>query len=141
MHPIRPSIQGQGVSRATSVAGSLRPAFRLPTVPWRAAPRRALLPSGPMPITIARNRPSLLIRRTSFERVGLVRAEFDAHLNLTPDEFRVEGDLIVVGPVHDDDAFGGLVADLESRGLRFFDDMFELSGNWPEWLTLYARGD
>ena len=93
-----------------------------------------------MPITIASDRPSLLIRRASFERAGLVRTEFDTRLNLTPDEFRVEGDLIVVGPVQDEDAFGAFVAELETRGLTFFDDMFELSGNWPEWITLYARG-
>jgi hypothetical protein len=33
-----------------------------------------------------------------------------------------------------------LIADLEQNGLVYFDDFFELSGNWPEWLTLYARG-
>ena len=22
----------------------------------------------------------------------------------------------------------------------YFDDFFELSGNWPDWLALYARG-
>lgn len=93
-----------------------------------------------MPITIANDQPSLLIRRSAFERAGLVRAEIDERLNLTPDEFRVEGNLVVVGPVHDDNALGALVADLEGRGLVFFDDMFELSGNWPEWITLYARG-
>lgn len=93
-----------------------------------------------MPITIANERPSLLIRRTAFERANLTRAEFDTRLNLTSDEFRVEGDLVVIGPVHDDDTFGAFVAELETRGLTFFDDMFELSGNWPEWITLYARG-
>jgi hypothetical protein len=33
-----------------------------------------------------------------------------------------------------------LIADLEQNGLVYFDDFFELSGNWPEWLVLYARG-
>lgn len=93
-----------------------------------------------MPITIAHDQPSLLIRRAAFERAGLVRAEIDERLNLTPDEFRVEGNLVVVGPVHDENALGAFVSDLEGRGLVFFDDMFELSGNWPEWVTLYARG-
>ena len=25
-------------------------------------------------------------------------------------------------------------------GLTYFDDFFELSGNWPEWLKLFATG-
>ena len=33
-----------------------------------------------------------------------------------------------------------LIEDLEENGLIYFDDFFELSGNWPNWLTLYARG-
>jgi len=33
-----------------------------------------------------------------------------------------------------------LIDDLEKSGLVYFDDFFELSGNWPDWLTLYARG-
>jgi hypothetical protein len=33
-----------------------------------------------------------------------------------------------------------LIDALESSGLVYFDDFFELSGNWPDWLTLYARG-
>jgi len=27
---------------------------------------------------------------------------------------------------------------LESSGLVYFEDVFELSGNWPGWLRLYA---
>jgi hypothetical protein len=30
------------------------------------------------------------------------------------------------------------VAELESMGLVYFDDFFELSGNWPEWVQLYV---
>jgi hypothetical protein len=32
-----------------------------------------------------------------------------------------------------------LVEDFEASGLVYFDDFFELSGNWPDWLSLYAR--
>ncbi len=92
-----------------------------------------------MPLTLRRAHPTLLVRRPSFERAGLRRAEFDQRLNLTPDEFRVEGDLIAIGPVHDEAALGALVAELEDRGLQWYEDLFELSGNWPEWLSLYAR--
>ena len=127
--------------RAFHGARRLRRDFRSPTLSRRPCVRLcALLPLNPMPILIAHDRPSLLIRRASFERAGLARTEFDTRLNLTPDEFRVEGDLIVIGPVHDEDAFGVFVQELETRGLTFFEDMFELSGNWPEWITLYARG-
>jgi len=27
---------------------------------------------------------------------------------------------------------------LEGKGIVYYDDMFELSGNWPDWLRLYA---
>jgi hypothetical protein len=61
-------------------------------------------------------------------------------LGLTPDEFRVEGNLIAIGPIFGDasDAVGELIAELEGLGLVYFDDFFELTGNWPEWLTLLA---
>jgi hypothetical protein len=32
-----------------------------------------------------------------------------------------------------------LIDDLERAGLVYFQDFFELSGNWPDWLVLYAR--
>ena len=34
-----------------------------------------------------------------------------------------------------------LIEELEGLGLRYFDDFFELSGNWPEWLKLFAMGE
>lgn len=91
-----------------------------------------------MPIALSASHPTLLIRRVAFERAGLTRTQFDARLNLTADEFRIEGDLIAIGPLHDADTIGPLVAELETLGLRWFDDVFELPGNWPEWLTLFA---
>jgi hypothetical protein len=93
-----------------------------------------------MPIPLTPERPSLCFRRTAYERVSLVRAAIDERLGLTPDEFRVEGDLVVVGPIHDEDALGALVAELEAAGLVYYDDFFELPGNWPAWLRLYAAG-
>jgi hypothetical protein len=91
-----------------------------------------------MPIELAQSHPSLLIRRVAFEQRGLTRAWFDERLGLTADEFHVEGDLVVVGPIHAEDALGDLIAELEARGLAYFDDFFDLSGNWPEWLSVYA---
>ena len=91
-----------------------------------------------MPLTIAAESPTMLIRRDAFERVGLTRAQIDARLNLTPEEFRVEGALIAVGPLVGD-ALEQLMGELEGLGLVYFDDFFELSGNWPTWLRLYAQ--
>jgi len=39
------------------------------------------------------------------------------------------------------DALGELIAELEGMGLVYFDDFFELTGNWPEWLKLFAMGE
>ena len=36
--------------------------------------------------------------------------------------------------------FASLVEELESLGLRYYEDFFELSGNWPEWLSMFAGG-
>ena len=76
----------------------------------------------------------------AFESAGLLRADIDRLLGLTDEEFRVEGDVIAIGPVFDGDALGALLAELEERGLTFFEDFFELSGNWPDWLTIFAMG-
>lgn len=84
--------------------------------------------------------PTLLIRRDAFERVGLTRQQFDVALNLTPDEFRVEGALIAVGPLVGESALGELIETLEGAGLVYYDDFFELSGNWPAWLSVFAQG-
>ena len=80
----------------------------------------------------------MCIRRAAFERAGLTRAALDAQYSLTDQEFRVEGELIVIGPLFGD-AVTRLLTDLETAGLEYFEDYFELSGNWPEWLGLFAH--
>ena len=94
-----------------------------------------------MPLPAAGGAPTVFLRREAFERSGLTRATLDARLNLTPDEFRVEGSLVAVGPIHEEPSLVALIEELEGLGLRYFDDFFELSGNWPDWLKLFAMGE
>jgi hypothetical protein len=89
-----------------------------------------------MPLTMSSGAPTLLLRRQSYERSGLVRSAIDEKLGLTADEFRVEGDVVAIGPIYDDHAFAALLSDLARLGLVDYDDFFELSGNWPDWLTV-----
>ncbi len=91
-----------------------------------------------MPLQIASNDATLLIRRSSFEKVGLTREIVDSKLNLTADEFRVEGNLIAIGPLPPYGWIGEFVQELESLGLVYFDDFFELSGNWPDWFKMFV---
>ena len=91
-----------------------------------------------MPIELAHSQPMLLIRRVAFEQYGLTRSFFDNRLGLTPDEFRAEGELVAIGPIHDNGALGEIVTELEVAGLVYFDDFFDMSGNWPDWLSVYA---
>jgi len=91
-----------------------------------------------MPLRIPESASSLVVRRPAFEKAGLVRAEIDALLDLTDEEFRVEGDIVAIGPVFDAEALSELIAELENRGLVYFDDFCELSGNWPPWLSIFA---
>lgn len=97
-----------------------------------------------MALPIASGAPTLLIRRAAYEAHDLSRRAIDERLGLTADEFRVEGDLIAIGPIHghgDGDAIAALIAELEETGLAYFDDFFELSGNWPDWLRVLALSD
>jgi hypothetical protein len=94
-----------------------------------------------MPLAIPATYPTLFLRKLAFERTGLTRASLDARLGLTADEFRVEGDLVMIGPILEQDALRDVIAELEELGLEYFEDFFELSGNWPEWLKLFAMGD
>jgi hypothetical protein len=91
-----------------------------------------------MPLSVANSLPTIFVRKSVFESGSLVRAEIDQRFNLTDQEFRVEGELIAIGPLPSDDMVGPILEYLESKGLVYFDDVFELSGNWPEWLRLYA---
>jgi hypothetical protein len=93
-----------------------------------------------MPLSTPTGAPTLFMRREAYEKSGLTRAAIDERLGLTADEFRVEGNLVAIGPIYgaDGDALGSLIEELEEAGLVYFDDFFELSGNWPEWLRLYA---
>ena len=91
-----------------------------------------------MPLSIPSGRPALVVRKDAFERSGISRSALDARLGLTADEFRVEGELVCIGPIPEDDAMQELIADLEDVGLLYFEDFFELTGNWPEWLAVYV---
>ncbi len=91
-----------------------------------------------MPLILPNTAPTLLIRKSAFERVEMTRAQVDEALGLTPDEFRIEGSLIAIGPLVGEDTLTELIERLEDAGLVYYDDFFELSGNWPEWLRLFA---
>ena len=91
-----------------------------------------------MPLTVPSGAPTLFIRRSAYEKSGLDRAAIDERLGLTPEEFRVEGTLIAIGPIAGEDTLTDIIGELEANGLAYFDDFFELSGNWPDWLRLYG---
>lgn len=93
-----------------------------------------------MPLELSTDGPTLFVRRDAFERVGLTRSSLDDRLNLTAEEFRVEGNLVAVGPLVGDQTAGDLLAELESLGLTYFEDFFELPGSRPAWLRLVAIG-
>jgi len=93
-----------------------------------------------MPLEIAHGHAVVLIRQSAFESSGITRSVVDERYNLTADELRVEDGLVVLGPLPSDDMLPTLIDDLEQSGLVYFDNFFELTGNWPDWLTLYARG-
>lgn len=92
-----------------------------------------------MPIQLAHSQGTILIRRNAFERANLTRSAIDERYNLTDEEFQLEEDLIVIGPLPSDDMIPQMIEDLEQNGLTYFDDFFDLSGNWPDWLAIYAR--
>ena len=93
-----------------------------------------------MPLNVPHGHPSVFIRRTAFERSGLTRAAIDSRLGLTDEEFRAEGSVICLGPIFETNTLEALIAELEAIGLVYFEDFCELSGNWPEWLALFAGG-
>lgn len=93
-----------------------------------------------MPIELSHGNAVVLIRQTAFEHSGISRKAIDERYNLTDEEFRVENGLVALGPLPSDELLPDVIDDLEKGGLVYFDDFFELSGNWPDWLTVYARG-
>lgn len=94
-----------------------------------------------MALALSADAPTLFILRTAFERAELTRQQMDDALRLTPDEFRMEGQLIVIGPIVGETALTELIETLEARGLVYYEDFFELSGNWPTWLKLFAMAE
>ncbi len=80
----------------------------------------------------------MFIRRDAFEAANLQRGEIDEAFNLTDAEFRLEGELIAIGPPPSDDDLPHLIDRLEAKGLVYFEDFFELSGNWPDWLEVFV---
>lgn len=91
-----------------------------------------------MPIPVPQGASMLFIRRPAYERSGLTRSAIDDRLALSADEFQVEGDLVAIGPLPEGESLVEFIDELERTGLTYFDDFFELSGNWPEWLRLFA---
>lgn len=91
-----------------------------------------------MPLSVSSGLPTVFIRKEAFERQSLSRPEIDSLFNLTDVEFRVEGNLIAIGPLPSDEMIGPMIDFLEGKGVVYFDDMVELSGNWPTWLRLFA---
>jgi len=91
-----------------------------------------------MPIPVSSALPTVFIKREAFEQKGLLRTDIDSRFNLTDEEFRVEGNLVAIGPLASDDMIAPLVDYLEEHGLEYFSDYIELSGNWPPWLRLVA---
>jgi hypothetical protein len=91
-----------------------------------------------MPLKIEAGLPSVLIRKDRYESAGLIRADLDSRFNLTDEEFRVGDQLVAIGPLPSDDMIGPLTEFLESKTLVYFDDFFEMSGNWPDWLRIYV---
>lgn len=97
------------------------------------------LPTQPMPLPLSPTGSTLAIRRDAFESAGLTREGIDRVLNLTDDEFRVEGALIAVGPLPNTDDVPNLIEMFEDAGLVYYDDFMEIPGGFPEWLELFAR--
>ena len=91
-----------------------------------------------MPLRVTQDQPTVFIRQSAFEEKGLSRSAIDERYMLTDEEFRMEAGLIAIGPLPSADLVTVLIEDLEQNGLAYFDDFFELSGNWPDWLTLHA---
>lgn len=93
-----------------------------------------------MALEVPAGQSMLFIRKDAYERSGLTRETIDRRLNLTPDELRVDGPLVAIGPFPDDAELRQVLDELEALGLEYFEEYFELSGNWPSWLRLIVAG-
>jgi hypothetical protein len=91
-----------------------------------------------MPLSLSAGAPTLVVKKAAFERAGITRVQIDQALTLTDEEFRVELGLVAIGPIYDEAGFAALIEAFEKQGLVYFDDFFEMSGNWPEWLAVFA---
>ena len=92
-----------------------------------------------MPLHVETTGSTIFIRRDAFESNGLERGELDQKYNLTDAELRVEEALVAIGPLTADEDLRSMLDYLEAKGLVYFDDYFELSGNWPAWLGIFVR--
>ena len=52
-----------------------------------------------MPLEAPAGLPTILVRKEAYERANLLRSEIDQQFNLTDAEFRVEGNLVAIGPL------------------------------------------
>ncbi|MGH7604843.1 MAG: hypothetical protein ACRENK_12720 [Gemmatimonadaceae bacterium] len=93
-----------------------------------------------MTLELSHDRSVIMIRQDAYEKSGISRIALDDRFNLTPDEFQVKDGLVALGPLASDEMLTEMINQLEQNGLVYFDDFFELTGNWPNWLTLYVRG-
>jgi hypothetical protein len=91
-----------------------------------------------MPLSLTRGASTFVVRKDAFERAGLTRSQIDEALTLTDEEFRVERNLVAIGPIYEAEGLATLIESFEQRGLVYFDDFFEMSGNWPEWLSVFV---
>jgi hypothetical protein len=91
-----------------------------------------------MPLPLSTGASTLVVKKAAFERSGITRVQIDKALTLTDEEFRVEHGLVAIGPIYDEEGFATLIEAFENAGLVYFDDFFEMSGNWPEWLSVFA---
>jgi hypothetical protein len=91
-----------------------------------------------MPLPLSSGAPTLLVKKDAFERAAITRAQIDQALTLTDEEFRVEHGLVAIGPIFDEAGFAALVEAFEQKGLVYFDDFFEMTGNWPGWMAIFA---
>lgn len=92
-----------------------------------------------MPLPLSAAGSTLAIRKPAFEQAGLTREAVDRVLNLTDEEFRVEGALVVIGPLTNADDVPDLIDLFEETGLTYFDDFMEIPGGFPDWIELFIR--